>query len=163
MDDFLYDTPGLWRHGLQVALVNRRQILFVPVLRSHLISEAAVICDYPMCAEEIGGVIYHFFEQMKLRRLTLHNPYKKYWLMPKGVSSFKKYVEAALPVDLRRDGEIFRITRWFPAPDRGFGPEPSEINNNHCDITISTSASAEELGAFVLQQFDYIEKKRHSL
>lgn len=49
------------------------------------------------------------------------------------------------------------VCRWFPAPDRGFVPEHSSN-----DVTISTSVSAKELGEFILQQFDYIERKRQS-
>lgn len=162
MDASLYDTPGLCRHGLQVTLVNKKQILFVPVLQSHLISEAAAIYDFPMCAEEIGEIIYHFFEQMKFRCLTLHESYKSYWLMPKSIRSYKRYVEAAFPVDLTWDGDIFGITRWFPAPNRGFGPEDSNHRNDY-DAEISNSVSPTELGTFILQQFDYIEKKRQGL
>jgi len=158
LDDRLYDTSGVCRHGLSVDLVNKKQILFVPVLQIKVISEAAVIYDYPMDAEEIGGLIFQFFEQMKLRNLTLHTPYKNYWLMPKGIRSFRKYVEAAFPVELTRNGDLFLITRWFPAPDRGFEPERSGG-----DITISTSVPAKELGGFIQEQFDYIERKRKRL
>ena len=73
--------------------------------------------------------------------------------MPKGISSYKKYVEAAFPVTLEWDGELFRVYRWFPAHDRGFEPDGY-------DVTINTSVSARKLGEFILQQFDYIEKKR---
>lgn len=156
-DDSLYDTPGYCRHGLDVALVNKKQILFVPTLQSKMISEAAVIYDYPMDAEEIGRLVFKFFEQMRARNLTLHSPYKNYWLMPKGIKSFKKFVEAAFPVSLKWNGDVFDVCRWFPAPDRGFVPENSGNN-----ITISNSVSARELGEFILQQFDYIEKKRRN-
>ena len=57
-DDSLYDTTGFCRHGLSVDLINKKQILFVPVLKAKNISEAAVIYDYPMGVEEIGGFIY---------------------------------------------------------------------------------------------------------
>ncbi len=157
-DDCLYDTTEVCGHGLSVDLINKKQILFVPVLQIKMISEAAAIYDYPMDAEEIGRLVFKFFEQMKARNLTLHTPYKKYWLMPRGIRSFKKYVEAAFPVELKWDGDVFKVYRWFPAPDRGFEPEHSGN-----DITISTSISAKELGEFILQQFDYIEKKRHGL
>lgn len=154
-DESLYDTPGFCRHGLIIDLVNKKQILFVPVLKTKCISEAAAIYDYPMDAEEIGRFVFQFFEQMKLRNLTLHTPYKNYWLMPKGIRSFKKYVEATFSVDLTWDGDIFSVCRWVPAPDRGFEPDPSSK-----DLTISNSVSAKELGEFIQQQFDYIEKKR---
>lgn len=154
-DDSLYDTTGFCRHDLSVDLINKKQILFVPVLKAKNISEAAVIYDYPMGVEEIGGFIYKFFEQMKSRNLTLHEPYKNYWLMPKGIRSYKKFVEAAFSVDLRWDGDVFEVTRWFPARDRGFEPESSGY-----DTTINNSVSAKELGEFMIQQFDYIEKKR---
>ena len=154
-DDSLYDIGGVCRHGLSVGLINNRQILFVPVLKIKVISEAAAIYDYPMDAEEIGKLVFMFFEQMKLRNLTLHTPYKEYWLMPKGIRSFKKFVEATFLIDLDWDGDVFKVCRWFPAHDRGF--EPEQTGN---DITISTSVSAKELGEFILQQFDYIEKKR---
>jgi len=155
INDSLYDTTAVCRHGLSVDLINKKQILFVPFLQINAISEAAVIYDYPMDAEEIGSLIFRFFEQMKSRNLTLHTPYKNYWLMPKGIRSFKKYVEAAFPVELEWDGDIFNVYRWFPAPDRGF-----ELEHSSNYITISTSVSAKELGEFILQQFDYIERKR---
>lgn len=157
-DDSLYDITGVCRHSLNIALVNKKQILFVPVLQIKVISEAAVIYDYPMGAEEIGGIIFRFFEQMKSRKLTLHTPYKNYWLMPKGIRSFKKYVESAFSVGLRQEGDVFGVTRWFPAHDRGFEPERTDR-----EITIDTSVSAKELGEFMIQQFDYIEKKRQGL
>ena len=156
-NDSLYDTTEICRHGLSVDLINKKQILFIPVLQIKMISEAATIYDYPMGAEEIGILVFKFFEQMKLRNLTLHTPYKNYWLMPKGIRSFKKYVEAAFPVELTRNEDVFQVCRWFPAPDRGFEPEHSQN-----DITISTSVSAKELGEFILQQFDYIERMRQS-
>lgn len=156
-DDSLYDIIGVCRHGLSVALIKKKQILFVPVLQFKNISEAAAIYDYPMGAEEIGRLVFQFFEQMKLRNLTLHIPYQKYWLMPNGIRSYKKYVEAAFLVGLIWDGDDFKVCRWFPANDRGF--EPEHLSN---DITINTSVSAKELGEFILLQFDYIEKKRQS-
>lgn len=55
-DDSLYDTTEVCHHGLGVALINKKQILFVPVLQIKNMSEAAVIYDYPMDAEEIGRV-----------------------------------------------------------------------------------------------------------
>ncbi|MCQ4864952.1 hypothetical protein [Pseudoflavonifractor phocaeensis] len=156
MDDYLYDTPGYCHHGLNVDLVNKKQILFIPVLHSNMISEAAVIFDYPMGTEEIGRLIFQFFKQMKQRNLTLHSPYKNYWFMPKGIRSFKKYVEATFSVTLEWDGDIFGVYRWFPAPDRGFTVEgPGSYN-----VTINNSVAAKELGEFILQQFDYIERKR---
>ena len=94
-----------------------------------------------MDAEEIGRFVFQFFEQMKLRNLTLHTPYKNYWLMPKGIRSFKKYVEATFSVDLRWDGDVFSVCRWVPAPDRGFEPNPSSK-----DLTISNFVSAKESG-----------------
>lgn len=154
-DYSLYDITGVCRHGLIVDLINKKQILFVPVLQIKVISEAAVIYDYPMDVEEIGRIVFKFFEQMKLRNLTLHEPYKNYWLMPKGIRSFKRYVKATFSVSLTWDGDAFQFYRWFPASDRGFEPESSSY-----DATISTSVSAKELGEFILQQFDYIEKKR---
>ena len=156
-NDSLYDTTGVCRHGLSVDLINKKQILFVPVLQTKVISEAATIYDYPMDAEEIGRFVFKFFEQMKMRNLTFHTPYKNYWLMPKGIRSFKKFVESAFSVDLTWEGDVFKVCRWFPAHDRGFEPEHSSN-----DITISTSVSEKELGEFILQQFDYIEKKRQS-
>lgn len=77
--------------------------------------------------------------------------------MPKGIRSYKKYVEAAFPVGLTWEGDVFKVCCWFPAHDRGFEPEHTDN-----DITISTSVSAKELGEFIMQQFDYIEKKRQS-
>lgn len=156
-NDSLYDTTEVCRHGMCVALVNKKQILFFPVLQTHKISEAATIYDYPMGAEEIGGLVFKYFEQMKMRNLTLHTPYEKCWLMPKGIRSFKKYVEATFQVSLTWNGDVFDVCRWFPASDRGFEPEHSSN-----DVTISTSVSAKELGEFIIQQFDYIERKRQS-
>lgn len=52
-DDSLYDTTEVCHHRLSVALINKKQILFIPVLRIRNISEAAVIYNYPMEAEEI--------------------------------------------------------------------------------------------------------------
>ena len=152
LDDDLYD----YDHALSVDLVNKKQILFIPILGCRMVSEAAVIFDYPMGAEEIGSLIFQFFEQMKQRNLTLHAPYKNFWFMPKGIRSFKKYVEAAFPVTLDCDGDAFGVIRWIPAPDRGFTAESS----GGYKVTISTSVSAKELGEFVLQQFDYIERRR---
>lgn len=132
--------------------------MFIPNLQGYIISEAAVICDYPMETEEIGKLVFQFFEQMKQRNLMLHTPYKKYWFMPKGIRSYKKYVEATAPITLEWNGDVFGALRWFPAPDRGFEPEGSGRYN----ATINTSVSAKDLGEFILQQFDYIEKKRRS-
>lgn len=162
MDACLYDTPGLCRHSLQVVLVNKKQILFVPVLQSHIISEAAVICEFSMDAERIGELADRFFEQMRRRCLTLHEPYKNYWLMPKGIRSFKKYVEASCPIELTWDGAVFGITRWLPAPDRGFEPEAVNTENGY-HAEISNSASPAELGELLLRQFDEIEKKRQRM
>ena len=53
-DDSLYDITGVCRHGLSVDLINKKQILFVPVLKIKNISGAAVIYDYPMDTAEIG-------------------------------------------------------------------------------------------------------------
>ena len=78
--------------------------------------------------------------------------------MPKGIRSFKKYVEATFSVDLSWDGDVFSVCRWVPASDRGFEPDPSSK-----DLTVSSSVSAKELGEFIQQQFDYIEKKRQGL
>lgn len=156
LDDYLYDTSGFSRHGLSVDLVNKKQILFVPVLQGYMISQAAVICDYPMDAEEIGRLVFQFFAQMKRHDLTLHDPYKNYWFMPKGIRSFKRYVEVAFPVHLEWDGDILGIYRWIPAPDRGFTREGS----GGYEVTIRTSVSAKELGEFILRQFDYIERRR---
>ena len=50
------------------------------------------------------------------------------------------------------------VCRWFPAPDRRFEPEHSSS-----DITIITSVSAEKLGEFILQQYEYIARKRQRL
>ncbi len=152
LDDYLYDDC----HGLSVDLVNKRQIMFIPILGCRMISEATVIFDYPMGAEEIGRLVFQFFEQMKQRSLTFHSPYKNYWLMPKGIRSFKKYVEAAFPVGLEWDGNVLGVNRWIPAPDRGFTSEGS----GGYEATISTAVSAKELGEFILQQFDYIEQRR---
>ena len=157
-DDSLYDITGICRHGLSVGLTNQTQISFVPVLRMKNISEAAEMYDYPMDAEEIGRLIFKFFAQMEQRNLTLHSPYKNYWLMPKGIRSFKKYVASTLLVGLRWDGDVFQVCRWFPAQDRGFEPESSGN-----PITISTSVSAKELGEFLLRQFDYIAQKRQDM
>ena len=78
--------------------------------------------------------------------------------MPKGIRSFKKYVEATFCVDLTWDGDVFSVCHWVPASDRGFEPDLSSK-----DLAISNSVSAKELGEFILQQFDYIEKKRQGL
>ncbi len=88
-DESLYDTPGFCRHGLSIDLVNKKQILFVPVLRIKCISEAAAIYDYPMDAEEIGRIVFRFFEQMKQRNLTLHTPLKNTGLCPGGFGASK--------------------------------------------------------------------------
>lgn len=84
-NDSLYDTTEVYRHGLKVALINKKQILFIPVLQTKNISEAATIYDYPMGAEEIGRLVFKFFEQMKLRNLTLHTSYKS----PRGLEATK--------------------------------------------------------------------------
>ena len=159
LDDHLYDTEGLCRHGLHVHLVNKKQILFIPTLQGYMLSEATVMFDYPMDAEKIGIMVFQFFEQMKQRNLTLYSPYKKHWLMPKGVRSYKKYVEATFAISLQCDEDIFGVIRWFPACDRGFEKERSDMY----DTTINTAVSAKELGEFILQQFQYIEMKRQSL
>ena len=157
-NDSLYDITGVCRHGLTVDLINKKQILFVPVLQTKVISEAATIYDYPMDVEEIGRIVLKYFEQMKLRNLALHTPYKNYWLMPKGIRSYKKFVESAFSVDLTLDGDVFKFFRWFPSSDHRYF-EPEHSNN---DITISTPVSAKRLGKFIIQQFDYIERKRQS-
>ena len=51
IDPSLYNTSV---YKLDVALVNKRQIQFIPVLWIYGISEAAAIYDYPMPPEEIG-------------------------------------------------------------------------------------------------------------
>ena len=55
-NDSLYDTTGVCRHVLTVDLINKKQILFVPVLQTKVISETATIYDYPMDSEEIGAI-----------------------------------------------------------------------------------------------------------
>ena len=155
LDDSVYNITEVCHHGLSVAMVNKKQILFIPVLQIHAISEAAAIYDYPMDAEEIGRLVFGFFEQMKRRNLTVHTPYKKYWLMPKGIRSFKKYVQAAIQVNLKLDGDVFKAYRCFPA--HGFRGFVTEDSGN--DTTISATVSEKELGDFILRQFDCIEKK----
>ena len=90
-NDSLYDTTGVCRHGLGVDLINKKQILFVPVLQTKVISEAATIYDYPMDAEEIGRFVFKFFEQMKLRqrcqRSIRHT--KTTGLCPRGLEASK--------------------------------------------------------------------------
>lgn len=71
MDDSLYDTSRYRQHGLHVAVVNKTQILFVPCLQSHLISEAAAICDFPMDAEEIGQNIFFYWADGRTRFASL--------------------------------------------------------------------------------------------
>lgn len=64
--------------------------------------------------------------------------------MPKGVRSYKKYVEAALLLKLTRDGDLFGITRWLPAPDRGFAPE--ERHGSAYNAEIGSAASPYRAG-----------------
>ena len=158
IDPSLYDTSV---YGLEVALVNKRQIQFIPVLQSYCISEAAAIYDYPMPPEAIGRLAYHFFERMRARDLPCHDPFKKHWLAPKGIRSYKKYVEATFLVSLVWDGDILKVLRWYPAKDRGFSGDPSR--DGDYDTSFPALASNEELGTFILQQFAFIEKRRREL
>ena len=146
MDNRLYD----YRHKLDIALVNKTQVLFAPILGARIISEAAEIYDWPLTAEEIGDRAFLYFQQMAKCALPSYEPYKSYWLMPKKVRSYKQFVKAAFLISLELDKDVFKLIRWYPAQDRGFAP------SGYDDI-ILTSVSAKELGEFVLRQFNHIE------
>ena len=158
IDPSLYNTSV---YKLDVALVNKRQIQFIPVLWIYGISEAAAIYDYPMPPEEIGRLAYYFFERIQARNLPCHDPFKKYWLVPKGIRSYKKYVEATFMISLVWDGDILKVVRWYPAKGRGFDGGPS--GDRDYNASFPAYASNEELGTFILQQFAFIEKRRREL
>lgn len=152
MEDRFYD----YQHKLDIALVNRTQLLFVPILGSKIISDAAEIYDWPLVADEIGNRVLLYFRQMSERTLPLYAHNKKYWLMPKKVRSYKQFVEASLLLVLELDDTAFELTHWCPAPDRGFMPSDTFHNES-----ISRSVSAKELGELILRHFDYTEKELH--
>ncbi len=81
--------------------------------------------------------------------------------MPKGIRSYKKYVEATFMISLVWDGDILKVVRWYPAKDRGFDGGPS--GDRDYNTSFPAYASNEELGTFILQQFAFIEKRRREL
>ena len=148
MDERFYDRG----QKLNVALVNKAQILFVPILGARIISDAAEIYDWPLTKEEIGERIFLYFRQMADEALPIYEPYKKYWLLPRKIRSYKQFVQATSLISLELDGDRIKLVRWYPdpVPSRGF----EKLANEYDDI-ISATVSAKELGEFV---FNHIEK-----
>ena len=142
-------------HRVGVYLVNGRQILLVPILDIDCRSDAAEIYDYPMEPAVLGGLVRNLFNQMEHRNLVFREKYKNYWLMPKGITSWRKFESATFRVYLAsEENGTLGLYRCY-ASGRGFVGE-----SNGPNLVLSRNVSALELGESVLAQLAVVEEKQ---
>ena len=142
-------------HRVGVYLVNGRQILLVPFLDVYCRSDAAEIYDYPMEPAGLGGLVRNLFDQMEHRTLVFREKYKNYWLMPKGITSWRKFENATfrIYVETEEDGAL-GLYRCY-ASGRGFMGESDDAN-----LVLRRNVSALELRESVLAQLAVVEEKQ---
>lgn len=144
-----------WRKRVGVYLVNGGQILLVPILDVYCRSDAARIYDYPMEPAVLGGLVLDLFDQMDRRALVFREKYKNYWLLPKGITSWRKFESATFRVYLadEEDG-TFGLYRCY-ASGRGFVGESNDPN-----LVLSRNVSALGLGESILAQLAVVVEKQ---
>ena len=144
-----------WRKRVGVYLVNGRQILLVPILDVYCRSDAARMFDYPMEPAVLGELVLDFFDQMDHRNLVFQEKYKNYWLMPKGITSWRKFESATFRVYLadEEDG-TFGLYHCY-ASGRGFVGESNDPN-----LVLRRDVSALELGESILAQLAVVAEKQ---
>ena len=142
-------------HRVGVYLVNGRQILLVPILDVYCRSDAARMFDYPMEPAVLGELVLDFFDQMEHRALVFREKYKNYWLLPKGITSWRKFESATFRVYLadEEDG-TFGLYRCY-ASGRGFVGESNDPN-----LVLRRDVSALELGESILAQLAVVVEKQ---
>ena len=143
------------RKRVGIYVVNDRQVLLVPFLDIDCRSDAAEIYDYPMEPAVLGKLVRNLFDQMEHRALVFREKYKDYWLMPKGITSWRKFESATFRVYLadEEDG-TFGLYRYY-ASGRGFVGE-----SNGPNLVLRRDVSALELGESILAQLAVVAEKQ---
>ena len=141
-------------HRVGVYLVNGRQILLVPILDVYCRSDAARMFDYPMEPAVLGKLVLDFFDQMDRRDLVFREKYKNYWLLPKGITSWRKFQNAAFRVLVAGEADTLELYRCY-ASGRGFVGESDDPN-----LVLRRDVSALELGESVLAQLAVVAEKQ---
>ena len=151
MPDGIYEG----RHRVSIFIVNGRQILLVPILDVYCRSDATEMYDYPMEPDVLGGLVLNLFDQMDHRNLVFREKHKNYWLMPKGITSWRKFESATFRIYLadEEDG-TFGLYRCY-ASGRGFVGESNDPN-----LVLSRNVSALELGESILAQLAVVAEKQ---
>ena len=151
MSDDIYSC----RKRVGIYVVNDRQVLLVPFLDIDCRSDAAEIYDYPIEPAVLGGLVRNLFDQMEHRALVFREKYKDYWLMPKGITSWRKFESATFRVYLadEEDG-TFGLYRCY-ASGRGFVGESNDPN-----LVLRRDVSALELGESILAQLAVVVEKQ---
>jgi len=154
MNDDIYAEE----QGVNVHIVNERQILLAPLLGCRFRSDAAVIYDYPIDAIFLGKKVLDYFDQMDRHDLKLKEKYKDFWLMPKGMTSWRKFEKSALTILLLHKNSSLELYRNYLSPDGGFVQESEEPN-----LVLSRTIAPKELGEIILSQFEYIRNASKKL
>lgn len=141
-------------HRVGVYLVNGRQILLVPILDVYCRSDAARMFDYPMEPAVLGKLVLDFFDQMDRRDLVFREKYKNYWLLPKGITSWRKFQNAAFRALVAGEADTLELYRCY-ASGRGFVGESDDPN-----LVLRRDVSALELGESVLAQLAVVAEKQ---
>ena len=142
-------------HRVGIYLVNGRQILLVPILDINCRSDAAEIYDYPMEPAVLGKLVLALFDQMESQALVFREKYKDYWLMPKGITSWRKFENATfrIYVETEEDGAL-GLYRCY-ASGRGFMGESDDPS-----LVLRRNVSALELGESILAQLAVVVEKQ---
>ena len=77
--------------------------------------------------------------------------YKNFWLLPKGITSWKKFEKSALTLLLLHINGNIELYRNYLSPDGGFVQESDNPN-----LVLIRTISSKELGEIILSQFEYI-------
>ena len=141
-------------HRVGIYLVNGRQILLVPILDVYCRSDAARMFDYPMEPAVLGELVLDLFDQMDRRDLVFQEKYKNYWLLPKGITSWRKFQNAAFRVLVAGEADTLELYRCY-ASGRGFVGE-----GNGPNLVLRRDVSALELGESILAQLAVVVEKQ---
>lgn len=141
-------------HRVGIYLVNGRQILLVPILDVYCRSDATEMYDYPMEPDVLGGLVLNLFDQMDHRNLVFREKHKNYWLMPKGITSWRKFQNAAFRVLVAGEADTLELYRCY-ASGRGFVGE-----GNGPNLVLRRDVSALELGESILAQLAVVVEKQ---
>ena len=137
--------------GVNIHIVNEKQILLVPLLGCRFRSDAAKIYDYPIDASFLGEQVADYFDQMDRHELMFAEKYKNFWLLPKGITSWKKFEKSALTLLLLHINGNIELYRNYLSSDGGFVQESDNPN-----LVLIRTISSKELGEIILSQFEYI-------